>query len=112
MRKISLCILMILFSFAGYAQTNKKKKPDPVKEGFIKATVIKYEVESWGFILVLDGKTKKDPKIQLQPEGGLDEKFRKDKLKVWLKYAVMKKQPMTTCMAGQVVKIEEIKIRK
>jgi hypothetical protein len=116
MKKISLLLSLLLIALTLGAQTKQKNTPkpvtpDPLKEGFVKATVLKYEVESCGYILVLDGKTKKDPKIKLQPEN-MDVKFKKNKLKVWVKYVMPKVQPMTTCMAGQVVKIEEMKIRK
>jgi hypothetical protein len=116
MRKVSLFIFMLLFSLTVLGQKKPKTKPeplipDPPKEGFIKATVIKYEVESCGFLLQVDGKTRKDPKMKLQPEN-MAEEFKKNKLKVWVKYVVPKSQPITTCMAGQVVKIEAMKIRK
>ncbi|MFL5752530.1 MAG: hypothetical protein ACJ76F_03915 [Bacteroidia bacterium] len=116
MRKVSLFIFMLLFSLAALGQKKARTKPeelisDPAKEGFIKATVIKYEVENCGFLLQVNGKTKKDPKIKLQPEN-MAEEFKKNKLKVWVKYVVPKTQPMTTCMAGQVVKVEAMKIRK
>jgi len=39
----------------------------------------------------------------------LDESFKKDQLKVWIKYQILKKQPMSTCMAGKAVKMLEIK---
>lgn len=108
MRKISLFIFALLLSLAACAQ-NKQKAivSDPAKEGYSKATVMKYEVESCGYILVLDRKSKKDPQVKLQPEN-MDEQFKKNKLKVWVKYVMPKTQPMTTCMAGQVVKIEKM----
>ena len=82
----------------------KSKKTNFEKEGYVKATIIKYEVENCGYIIELSDKKK------LQPDQLADE-FKKNKLKVWIKYSVPKKQIPTTCMAGQLIKIESIKKR-
>ncbi len=100
MKKLVL-IVVTLISFTLSAQT-KPAKRDFVKEGFVKATVIKYEVESCGFMLQLsDGK-------KLQVSGGIAKEFQKNKRKVWVKYKKPKTQPMTTCMAGEVVEVMEM----
>lgn len=107
MRKITAAIFMLFMSFSLLSQTTGATKPPktkPEKEGYVKATVIKYEVENCGYILVLADKKK------LQPDQLADE-FKKNRLKVWVKYTVPKTQIPTTCMAGQSVKVEAIKKR-
>lgn len=94
--------ILILLSVVFVSCKAKKAAVDYSKEGYVKATVIKYEVESCGYILQLAGEKK------LQPEN-LAEEFKKDKLVVWIKYETPKRQPMTTCMAGTVVKLTDVK---
>ncbi|HEY1040455.1 MAG TPA: hypothetical protein VGF30_13665 [Bacteroidia bacterium] len=94
--------LLILMSIVFVACKTKQAPVDYSAEGFVKATVIKYEVESCGYILQLDNEKR------LMPENLADE-YKKDKLIIWIKYETPKKQPMTTCMAGTVVKLTEVK---
>ncbi|MDP2387780.1 MAG: hypothetical protein Q8M29_15515 [Bacteroidota bacterium] len=94
--------LLILLSVIFVSCKTKKAAADYTKEGYVKATVIKYEVESCGYILQLEGEKK------LMPQNLADE-FKKDKLVIWIKYETPKKQPMTTCMAGTVVKLTDVK---
>jgi hypothetical protein len=77
---------------------------DNVKQGYTKATVIKYEVESCGYILQLENGNK------LMPDN-LNDSLKIDSLKVWIKFLLPKKQPMTTCMAGKTATIADIKKR-
>ncbi len=93
---------LILFSLVFASCKTKKAAVDYSNEGFVKATVIKYEVESCGYILQLENEKK------LMPEN-LAAEFKKDKLIIWIKYETPKKQPMTTCMAGTVVKLTDVK---
>lgn len=73
------------------------------KEGFTKATIINYTVDGCSWLLELeDGK-------KLQPET-LDQKFQKDKLKVWIKYTI-KKGGVGICMTGEMVNITAIEER-
>ena len=66
------------------------------------ATVINYEVDGCKFLLQLtDGK-------KLQPEN-LAVEFQKDQLKLQMKYHVQNK--MNTCMTGEVVHIDFIKLK-
>lgn len=82
----------------------KSTKIDYAAQGYTKAIVIKYEVESCGYLLQLDDENK------LMPQE-LTEEFKKDGLQVWIKYEILKKQPMTTCMAGKSIKLTDIKKR-
>ncbi|MBC7863119.1 MAG: hypothetical protein IAF38_09100, partial [Bacteroidia bacterium] len=47
-------------------------------QGFLKAVVKKYDIDGCGFMLFLDDTKKLNPK-------NLDEKFKKEGLKVWVK---------------------------
>lgn len=77
---------------------------DNIKQGYTKATVIKYEVESCGYILQLENGNK------LMPDN-LNDSLKIDSLKVWIKFLLPKKQPITTCMAGKTATIADIKKR-
>jgi hypothetical protein len=85
----------------------KKHKVNYEKEGYVKAIVIKYEVESCGYLIELTDKAK----TKITPYK-LPDEFKKDKEKVWLKYTLAKKQLPSTCMAGKQAEIEDIKKRK
>ena len=98
MKKLAVLILLL----TTFAACKTKKAVDYAAQGYTKATVIKYEVESCGYILQLDGEKK------LMPQNLADE-FKKDQLVIWIKYETLKKQPMTTCMAGTVVKLTDVK---
>ena len=95
-------ILLIMFPVLLFACKAKKDTTDYAVQGYEKATIIKYEVESCGYIIQLENENK------LMPDK-LDESFKKDQLKVWVKYEILKKQPMSTCMAGKAVKMLDIK---
>ncbi len=77
---------------------------DYVKEGYTAATVIYYELDACKWMIQLDDEKKLEPR-------GMDTAFQKDKLKVWVKYEILK-GAVSTCMAGTIVKITEIKERK
>ncbi|MCD6065349.1 MAG: hypothetical protein K0S33_175 [Bacteroidetes bacterium] len=94
--------LIVLFVLLLAGCKSAKNTTDYAAQGYVKATVIKYEVESCGYLLQLEGEKK------LMPQN-LSEGFKKDGMAVWVKYETLKKQPMSTCMAGQVVTITDIK---
>src|ERR1700739_4458141 len=102
---VLLIFTFLLFNFTSTAQ-EKKQQIDFAKEGYVKATVIHYKVEGCGFLIELDDKEK----TKLMPEK-LDEGFKKNKEKIWIKYSIAKKQPMGTCMAGKFCEIIDIKKR-
>jgi len=106
LRSIALLIAVFtLCTFTISAQT--AKKINYAKEGYVKAKVIKYEVESCGFLIELGDKEK----TKLMPDKLADE-FKKKNLKVWVKYTLAKKQLPGTCMAGKQSEIIDIKKRK
>lgn len=77
---------------------------DYAKEGYTAATVIFYELDACKWMLQLADEKKLEPR-------GMDSTFQKDKLNVWVKYEVLK-GAMSTCMAGPIVKVIDIKERK
>ncbi len=75
------------------------------ERGFLSATVIKYEIDGCSWLIELkDGK-------RLQPMA-FKEEFKKDELKVWIKFSYRKKGEVGICMAGTMVDVTEIEIRK
>ena len=99
-------IAFLLFTGKVNAQ-EKKHKVNYEKEGYVKALVIKYNVEDCGFIIELDDKEK----TKLTPYK-LPNEFKKGKEKVWIKYSIVKTQLPSTCMTGRQVELEDIKKRE
>jgi hypothetical protein len=99
-------IALSLFVFKANAQ-EKKQKINYEKEGYIKARVIHYKVEGCGYLIELTDKAK----TKIAPDKLADE-FKKDKTKIWIKYTIAKKQPMSTCMAGKLAEMLDVKKRK
>ncbi len=95
-----------LLTFTLNAQA-KKQTINYVKEGFVKAIIIDYKVDGCKFLIQLADKEK----TKLVPDK-LTDNFKKDKIKVWVKYTVAKKQEMSSCMAGKQCEVIEIKKRK
>lgn len=93
-----------LFSSCFYGR--KKNIPsyaDP-SPGALKAKVVNYEVDGCKWLLELDNGKKLQP-IELAPQ------FHKDKMKVWILYE-SQKDAMSNCMAGEIIKLTEIKLRE
>jgi hypothetical protein len=106
-RIITLFTLVFsLFTFKVNAQ-EKKQKINYEKEGYVKAIVIHYEVENCGYLIELANKAK----TKIAPDKLADE-FKKDKEKIWVKYTLAKKQPMSTCMGGKLAEVVDVKKRK
>jgi len=119
MKKIFyLLIALCLFSFSfSLSSCHCKKKAASVtaatpevtrdfeKEGYIKATVQFTDLDACKFLLLLANETKLEPSKELPPE------FQLHDLAVWVKY-VPKKGGMSACMAGQLVDISDIQLRK
>ncbi len=100
-RTISLLLLAFLLTFKISAQ-EKPKKRCYTKEGYVKAEVIHSTIENCGYLIVLCDKDK------TKLAGKLTDEFKKDKQKIWLKYWLAKKQPMSTCMTGKSIEILDI----
>ncbi len=116
MKKLLLSILLLTsISFLVASCHCKKKaaadtvtpevKRDFEAEGYVKAMVIYYDLDACRYLLVLTNEKK------LEPSAELPTAFQNDKLTVWLKYAP-KKGGVSVCMAGQMVDIADIQIRK
>lgn len=113
-KTILFFFLIVIFSFAMAAchcrknaadsKTTSEVKRDFEKEGYIKATVINYTVDGCSFLLKLEG----DKKLEAT---NLAAEFKKDQLTVWIKYAPNKKA-VSICMAGPIVDLSDIQIRK
>ncbi|TAL60072.1 MAG: hypothetical protein EPN85_08040 [Bacteroidetes bacterium] len=80
-------------------------KRDFEKEGYVRATVIYFDLDACRYLLVLANEKRLEPSANLAPE------FQQDQLSVWVKY-VAKKGGVSACMAGQIVEVSDIHIRK
>lgn len=120
MKKIFLFAFLICISsvvFVSCCDCGKKKtstttttttpevQRDFAKEGYVPATVIFSDLETCPYLLVLASEKR------LEPSVGLAAAFQQDKLFVWIKYAE-KKGGMSVCMAGTLVDIADIQLRK
>ncbi|MGZ3864859.1 MAG: hypothetical protein ACXVC6_11235 [Bacteroidia bacterium] len=103
---IQITLALVFITFSANGQEAKKQKINYAKEGYEKATVINYNVDGCGFMLQLMDKRKS----KISPDKFPDE-FKKEKMKVWIKYASAKKQPVTTCMAGHFCELIDIQKR-
>jgi hypothetical protein len=84
--------------------TTKQQAPDYAKEGYVKATVIHLELDGCNFLLKLDSGKRLEAI-------GLPEELKQENMQVWIKY-VPNKDVMSTCMAGDIVKLTDYKIAK
>lgn len=100
-----LFTVTIMASCTGPKQTTSKKNTEQtiVKKhpGFTKGTINRFEIDGCSFLITIEGGKKLNPL-------NLGEEFKKDGLNIWFKY-IYQKEVMTTCMAGDVIKITEIK---
>jgi hypothetical protein len=76
--------------------------PAPAGEEFIPGVVKKYELDGCSYIIELTDGSKLEPI-------NLPEEFRKDSLKVMVKYTEQKEMG-SICMVGKIVKIDGIKM--
>ena len=128
MKKI-FALSLFFFFLLSFSSCCSKKKPvttasavteikdsqvsqrDFEKEGYIKATIVASEVSACQYLLQLEP-VPNGPEVlvRLEPTN-LQEEFKKDQLAVWIKYA-LKKGAVSTCMAGPIVELSDIQIRK
>jgi len=107
MFRIITCVVIVFSLVALKSRAQEKpKKINYKNEGYIKAQIINYNVDGCGFLIELCDKTKS----KFAPEK-LADNFKKDKQKIWIKYAVVKKQPLSTCMTGKLVEVLDIQKR-
>ena len=76
---------------------------DLEKQGFVKALVITMELDGCTYMLQQEADKK-----NLEPDG-LSPEFQHDSMKVWIKYTA--EDRMSVCMAGETIKLIEIKRR-
>ena len=106
----SVLTLFLFVSIASMNFTSCKptgkvgQQTDYAALGYKEATVLDYEVDGciW-MIQTADGK-------KYEPQN-LQEEFRKDQQKVWVKFELVK-NAMTICMGGAVIKLVDIKSRQ
>ena len=108
MKRILRLFLVFSLVFLGFISCKPKGKvgqqTDYAALGYKEATVLDYEVDGciW-MIQTADGK-------KYEPQN-LQEEFRKDQQKVWVKFELVK-NAMTICMGGAVIKLVDIKSRQ
>lgn len=93
------------------SQQTESSFRDFEKEGYAKGTVVYYEIDACRYIIQLVSDPNGPDVIkQLEPVN-LPADFQKDQLAVWVKY-LPSKQTVSSCMAGEIVEITDIRIRK
>jgi hypothetical protein len=97
---VFISMVQSCFLFAGLKSAHTVPDQDTHEQnGFVKATIINYTLDGCGFMLRLeDGK-------KLEPVN-LAEEFKKDNIKVWIKYQHYKGNSI--CMAGEMVTVTAI----
>ncbi len=104
LKQIVLILLVVLSASCSKKVAGLKAFPEEeIKEGYTKATVVYSTVDGCNWLLQIENEKKVEP-INLKEE------FKKDKLKVWIKY-VIKKGAVGICMAGEIVTLTEIELR-
>ncbi|MCW3101731.1 MAG: hypothetical protein JWO09_171 [Bacteroidetes bacterium] len=102
--------IAIVFAFltqllsCGYGDRAHPGVAEKAWNGYTKATVIDYKVDGCTWMLELEDGKKLQP-AELKPD------YQKDKLQVWITYEI-KKGGMGICMAGEMVNITHIELRK
>lgn len=97
---VFISMLQSCFLFLGVKSTHTASDQDTHEQsGFVKATIINYTLDGCNFMLLLeDGK-------KLEPVN-FSEEFKKDNIKVWIKYQHYK--GTSICMAGEMVTVTAI----
>jgi hypothetical protein len=100
---IFILILSLFILLNSCSRTNEISRDKEYSEkGYTIGTVIdNSKIAGCGFLIQLNDSSIIAP-------SKLEDKFRKNNLKVYFKYEVLKKQPMTNCMRGKVANITEI----
>lgn len=100
-----LFVIAILATlFTACMQKKTVSDADMEAKGFVKAMVVKYDVDGCGYMLQL-----LSDKQRLEPDG-MQPEYQKDSLNVWIKYTVVPDR-MSVCMAGSTIDLLEIKKR-
>ena len=107
MDKLKNLLLSIIVSFAiatFFSCKCKTKSPvsiDYSAQGYTAATIIDFEVDGCKWMIQFASGEKYEPQ-------NLAEEFKKDQLKVWIKYEIQKKA-ISICMGGIVIKVVDVK---
>jgi hypothetical protein len=103
-KKLALPLLLILLIASCKLFTGKKKDVvvDYAAQGYVKAEVRDYELDGCRFMLYLNETQKLEPDY-------IPTEFQQDSALVWIKYQAENR--MSICMAGETVKLIDIKKR-
>lgn len=104
LKNIVLIALVVFINACSHKTTIPKAAVSEEKTNFTKATVINYKLDGCSWMLQLEEGKKLEP-INLNVE------FQKEDLKVWIQYEPFT-QGASICMAGEIVKVTAIEIRK
>ncbi|MES2397571.1 MAG: hypothetical protein V4549_16295 [Bacteroidota bacterium] len=97
---VFISMLQSCFLFPNVKSTHTASDPDNHEQnGFVKATIINYTLDGCNFMLLLEDGKKMEPV-------NLSEEFKKDNIKVWIKYQHYKGNSI--CMAGEMVTVTAI----
>lgn len=102
--RISLMLIILIAASCKSKKEVTTDNRDYLKEGFTSGTVINYTLDGCSWMIKLDENNMFEPK-------NLQEEYRKENLKIWFKYT-KPKNPVSICMAGDMIEITEIHIRK
>ncbi|MGQ0829062.1 MAG: hypothetical protein ACT4ON_11795 [Bacteroidota bacterium] len=101
---VLITLVIITTACSQKTGTTQSTVKEQDKAGFTKATVINYKLDGCSWMLQLEDKNRLEP-INLKEE------FQKENLKVWVQYEIFK-EGASICMAGEMVKIIAIELRK
>lgn len=101
LKHIGLIATAVLF-FCACKTKEKQPAVDYAQQGYTKAIVRDYQLDGCRFMIFLDETRKLEP-------DALPEEMKRDSLPVWVKY--QSDPRMSICMAGETVKIIDIKKR-
>lgn len=94
----------------GQKSTEEVKKTDPGAEGYVKGTMADQSgLDGCGWIITLDDANAESKIKAINPVDDLPAEFKSDGKTVWVKFTPS--DMMSTCMKGQMAKVEGIKSR-
>ncbi len=104
-KKLALALLpLLIFASCSLFRGKKTKEVviDYAGQGYVQAEVRDYDLDGCRYMLYLDANRKLEPDY-------LPTEFQQDSVPVWIKYEVENR--MSVCMAGETVKLLDIKKR-
>ncbi len=100
---LATVLLSLLLITCTMIKKTTVSEADMEKQGFVKAMIVQLELDGCSYML-----EQESDKKRLEPDG-LQPDFQKDSLKVWIKW--QPEDRMSICMAGETIKLLEIKKR-